>query len=76
MDLEFATEYFETTPSTARKINVIANGVDVMDIAKEVIGDLDAETIVKLFGDNEALLDEIGIDFVKDYFDLKETEED
>ena len=76
MDLEFTTEYFETTPSTARKINVIANGVDVMDIAKEVIGDLDAETIVKLFGDNEALLDEIGIDFVKDYFDLKETEED
>ena len=76
MDLEFTTEYFETTPSTARKINVIANGVDVMDIAKEVIGDLDAETIVKLFGDNEALLDEIGIDFVKDYFDLKKTEED
>jgi hypothetical protein len=76
MDLEFNAKYFETTPNNAYTINVVATCVDVMDIAKEVIDDLDAETIVKLFGDNEALLDEIGVEYVKAYFDLKETEED
>lgn len=76
MDLEFKAEYFEMTPDTARKINIVANGVDVDDVAKDVIDNLDAETIVKLFGDNESLLDEIGLDFIKDYFDLKEIEED
>jgi len=76
MDLEFKAEYFETTPDTARKINVVVNGVDVDDIAKEVIDNLDADSIIKLWGDNESLLDIIGVDFVKAYFDLKETDED
>lgn len=73
MDLEFKTDYVEMTPDTARKMNIV---VDVDDVAKEVIDNLDAETIVQLFGDKESLLDEIGIEFVKDYFDLKEIEED
>lgn len=76
MDLEFKTDYVEMTPDTARNINIVANGVDVDDVAKDVIENLDAEAIVKLFGDKGSLLDEIGLDFVKDYFDLKETEED
>ena len=76
MDLEFKTDYVEMTPDTSHKINIIANGVDVDDVAKDVIENLNAEAIVKLFGDKESLLDEIGLDFVKDYFDLKETEED
>ena len=76
MDLEFDAEYFETTPNNARKLNMVVTGIDVMDVAKDIIGELDADTIVKLFNNSEALLDEIGVDFVKDYFDLKETEED
>jgi len=71
MDLEFYASCVETTPSNSYTMNVVANCVDVMDIAKDVIEELDIDTIITLVDNNESLLDVIGLDFCLEYFDLK-----
>ncbi len=72
MELKFYAKHVEVSNNSSIFMDVLATDVNVEDVAKDVIEEIDAETIVELFNNNEALLDEIGIDYVKAYFDLKE----
>lgn len=76
MDLEFNARNLEIESFTGQSVSVVATEVDVDEIAEDVIGELSIEDIVGYVDDIAGLLEEIGIDNCKEFFDLKEIEEE
>jgi len=72
-DIEFTCNNVDITPYHGHSVNVIVSNADIDDIILDVLCELKPKDIVENY-DINYLLDEIGIEKCKTYFDLEEID--
>jgi len=72
-EIEFTCGSIDVTPYHGHSVTVIASDADIDDIILDVLSELEPKDIVENC-DVEYLLDEIGIEKCKTYFDLEEID--
>ena len=73
-DIEFNCRNVDITPVHGYNINVIATDADIDELVLDTLSSLDPKDIVYNC-DIDELLDAIGVEKCKDYFDLEEIDE-
>ena len=71
MEIRFSADRIEINPETYNRVGVIAN----TEFEGEILDSIGQSRAIEHF-DRDKILDEIGVDYIKEHFGLKDQDED